>query len=215
MTVDSLKRIKWWSCPPWSFLRVGPNWEACQPEGRTSRLREAVRRQGLLPRAREREIQVINTRSFVKVREREIGGEREWSFDEVKESMKSSHHLLRRFRCFEVEWMLDVTQIKAALEVVVEWSPNPPRSLEEERGSYAINAIKVKSTCVSNDQWTSCQPFLTLEVNATKRSKGSFPGISAAQEFGRWFHIISWRRHRRKNRFMGPGEVALRTSWIV
>ena len=48
--------------------------------------------------------------------------------------------------------MLDVTQIEAALEVVVEWSPNPPRSLEEERGSYAINAIKVKSTCVSDDQ---------------------------------------------------------------
>ena len=56
------------------------------------------------------------------------------------------------FRCFEVDELLDVTQIEAALEVVVEWSPNPPRSLEEERGSYAINAIKVKSTCVSNDQ---------------------------------------------------------------
>ena len=56
------------------------------------------------------------------------------------------------FRCFEVDELLDVTQIEAALEVVVEWSPNPPRSLEEERGSNAINAIKVKSTCVSNDQ---------------------------------------------------------------
>ena len=86
------------------------------------------------------------------MREREIGGEREWSFVEVKEYMKSSHHCYEGSDASKSNELLDVTQTEAALEVVVEWSPNPPRSLEEERGSYAINAIKVKSTCVSDDQ---------------------------------------------------------------